>query len=135
MEGRTDGQAQSNMPTQLFKSWGYAKTEKCNKQCKCGPGVAGCQSLKLKSGTDNVNADQVWLAVNHRISVTSLFQTNCLAAVNYIYVFHEGMNSCKDLKIHKTMHNLQIRFEIKVFRNKSFAFISMFICIKQRNCK
>ena len=86
--------------------------------------------LKRKSGTDNVNADQVWLAVNHRISVTSLFQTNCLAAVNHIYVFHEGMNGCKDLKIHKTMHNLQF-----TFRKKSIAFISMFICIKQRNCK
>ena len=86
--------------------------------------------LKRKSGTDNVNADQVWLAVNHAISVTSMFETYIFAAVNRIYVFHENINGCKDVKIHKTMHSLQF-----TFRNKSIAFISMFICIKQRNCK
>ena len=43
-EGWMDGQAQGNKPLQLLQSWGHTKTEKRNRQCKCGPGVAGCQS-------------------------------------------------------------------------------------------
>ena len=52
---------------------------------------------------------QVWLIVNHNTSVTSgelirclkcIAQQESLAAVNQIYVFHEAMKGCKNLKIH-----------------------------------
>ena len=54
---------------------------------------------------------QVWLAVNPNTSVTSGESIRCwqriarqnkvsLAAVNQIYVFHEAMSGCKNLKIH-----------------------------------
>ena len=55
------------------------------------------------------HANQVWLAVNHKIPVTSgskfdvlivLHGQVSLAAVNHIYVFHEVMNGCKNPKIH-----------------------------------
>ena len=54
-------------------------------------------------------ATQVWLTVNHNTSVTSgdefdvrtvLHRQVSLAAANQIYVIHEAMNGCKNLKIH-----------------------------------
>ena len=52
-------------------------------------------------------ATQVWLTVNHNTSVTSKFDVRSilhgqvsLAAINQIYVFHEAMNCCKNLKVH-----------------------------------
>ena len=51
-------------------------------------------------------AIQVWLAVSHNTSITSadvqsvLHVQVSLAAVNQIYVIHEAMNGCKNLKIH-----------------------------------
>ena len=47
-------------------------------------------------------ATQVWLAVNHNTSVTSVSVLQgqvSLAAVNQIYVIHEAMNGYKNLKI------------------------------------
>ena len=52
--------------------------------------------------------DSVWLAVNNKTSVTSngfgvgsaLHGQVSLASVNQIYVIHEAMNGCKNLKIH-----------------------------------
>ena len=55
------------------------------------------------------HANQVSLAVNHNTSVISgklirfrsvLHGQESLACVNHNYVFHEVMNSCKNLKIH-----------------------------------
>ena len=78
----------------------------------------------VKSGTASVNTDSqwskqeacfaratpVWLAVNHNTPVSLLANESDvqsilhrqvrLAAVNQIYVFHEAMNGCKNLKIH-----------------------------------
>ena len=42
----------------------------------------------------------LWHAVNHNTSVNSIFGQVRLAAVNHIYVIHEVMNGCKNLKIH-----------------------------------
>ena len=57
-------------------------------------------------------ATQVWLAVNHNTNVTSGEKIRCssvlhrqvsLEALNQIYVIHEAMNSCKNLKIHSRL--------------------------------
>ena len=44
----------------------------------------------------------VWLAVNHNTSATSHWQVS-LEAVDQIYVFHEAMSGCKNLKIHQRL--------------------------------
>ena len=52
---------------------------------------------------------RLWLALNQNTNVTSvecilflsvLHGRVSLAAVNHIYVFHEVINGCKNLKIH-----------------------------------
>ena len=54
----------------------------------------------------SARATQVWLAANHKTSVTSTSETPLLhgqvslTAVNQIYVINEAMNGCKNLRIH-----------------------------------
>ena len=52
--------------------------------CTCNPGVARCQSQHQY----------------HFWRMSSMFEANCLAAVNQIFVIHEAMNGCKNLMIH-----------------------------------
>ena len=47
----------------------------------------------------------MWLAVIHNSTVTSgewirSWKRDARAATNHIYVFHEVMNGCKNLKVH-----------------------------------
>ena len=66
-------------------------------------------SRRSKQEACFARATQVWLAVTHNTSVPSANEFDVrgvlhgqvsLAAVNQIHVFHEAMNSCKNLKIH-----------------------------------
>ena len=60
------------------------------------------------NGANKRHATQMWIPVNHNTSVTSgkksdvrsaLHRQVILAAVNQIYVIHEAMNDCKNLKM------------------------------------
>ena len=82
-----------------------------------------CRSVKRKSGTASVNTDSQWskqeacfacvtrcgllsittpvsLLANEFDDLSVLHGQVSLVAVNQIYVFHEAMNGCKNLKIY-----------------------------------
>ena len=52
--------------------------------CTCNSGVARCQSQHQY----------------HFLRMSLMFEACCTEAVNQVYVIHEAMNSCKNLKIH-----------------------------------
>ena len=74
-----------------------------NSQCKHGQPMEQTQRfvlhVRLRCGCLSITT-QVSLLANE-FDVQSLLHGHVrLAAVNQIYVFHEAMNGCKNLKIH-----------------------------------
>ena len=81
------------------------KTEKRNSQCEHGQPIRENKRLDLHvclvwlSGSLSITTPVLLLA--NEFDVRSVLHRKVsLAAVCQIYVFHEAMNSCKNLKIH-----------------------------------
>ena len=81
-------------------------------ECKTESGTVSVNTVKQWSKQEACfgRTTQVWLAVNHNTIVSLLANEFVvrsvlhgevsLVAINLIYVFHEAMNCCENLKIH-----------------------------------